>query len=146
MMKSQEVELRLATYNDSLKSSIPIQVKMKIALFNGSPKKIQFIEPIKTVGERSINRPWSLCIIDQNNIRYCTPIVAISDSFKTEFLEKGTYKDFDIILDAEKLVNCNDFSPIDFSELKSLKITICYSDYFKLINITSNSILLELKK
>lgn len=85
VMKSQEVELRLAMHNDSLNSYIITQVRMKIEIFNNTPERIQFIEPIKTIGEKSINRPWGLSIIDQNNIRYCTPIVAISDSFKTEF-------------------------------------------------------------
>ena len=129
IMKAQEIKLELNSSDFNMGTNFQVPIKMKIIVQNNLSKRINFIEPVKFLGEFSINRPWDISIVDQDNFQYCFPNISIVDNFKTIKIKKGNCKEFNVLLDISKLVKCEDSRPIDLSLLESLRITMYYTNY-----------------
>ncbi|MDD2476392.1 MAG: hypothetical protein PHI32_10815 [Dysgonamonadaceae bacterium] len=138
--EGQEIKLELSTIDDSLETHFNIPVKMKLMVRNNLLNKIHIIEPEKFIGETSINQPWEIAIIDKSNYQYCSPIVIIADKFQAITIKKGQFKEFNILLDISKLVNCANLDSINLFNVDSLQITVDYKYYRTQEKITSNSI------
>lgn len=118
-------------------------IKMNIIVQNNLDKSFRFIEPVKFIREYSINHPWSISIIDQDNVKYCFPNLSIVDTFKTIKIKKGNRKKFNVLLDVSQLVKCEDSHPIDLSLLESLQITMYYTNYPTSNCYMTNSLLIK---
>lgn len=129
IMKSQEIKLELNPNNFNGENNFQVSIKMNIIVQNNLDKTIRIIEPVKSIREYSINHPWAISIIDQDNVQYCFPNISIVDTFKTIKIKKGDRKKFNVLLDISQLVKCKDSHPIDLSLLESLQITMYYTNY-----------------
>lgn len=143
IMKSQEIKLELNPNTFNGETNFPVSMKMNIIVQNNSYKSIRFIEPVKSIREYSINHPWSISIIDQNNVQYCFPNISIVDTFKTIKIKKGDSKEFNVLLDISQLAKCEDSHPIDLSLLESLQITMYYTNYSTSNYNMTNSLLIK---
>ena len=129
IMKAQEIKLELNPNDFNIGTSFQVPIKLKIIVQNNSSKRIKIVEPVKFLGESSINRPWDISIVDQDNFQYCFPNTSIVDNFKTIKIKKGRSIEFNVLLEISRLVKCEDSHPIDLSLLESLQITMYYTNY-----------------
>lgn len=143
IMKAQEIKLELNPNDFNMETNFQVPINIKIIVQNNLGKRINLIDPVKFLGEASINHPWDISIVDQDNIQYCFPYERLVNTFQVIKIKKGKSKEFNVLLDISQLKKCKDSHPIDLSLLESLQITMYYTNYPTSNCNMSNSLIIK---